>query len=411
MLLLDLTHTSHTRARTGIQRVARALHQNLDTQAIAVTRDPFVGAWRQLERWEIANLANSQGGEKRKAQWPASAKWRGRIRRVLGRTATHAIRGDFSGLIEPELFGPPVARDLPKLFSHVSGPRVALFLDAIPLRFPELTPPGTVARFPGYLRELLMFDGIAAISEESRDSLLGYWKWLGAAKAPPVFALPLGVDPIRAATEEAISGGTPTAADTADIQPSFPKPDSPAQKAPVVLCVGTMEGRKNHLQLFEACEQLWSCNAKFELHVIGHVNAETGGAALNRLRSLQAAGRPLRYDGPGTDEEITRAFGECSFTIYPSIAEGFGLPVIESLARGKPCICSGRGALGEISRGGGCVALESVDAPHLSAAIASLLESPATLSSLGAVARSRVFKSWADYTRELVAWMQSLPRQ
>src|SRR6187402_2863055 len=119
MLLLDLTHTSHTRARTGIQRVARALHQNLDTQATAVTRDPFVGAWRKLEPWEIANLANSQGGEKRKAQWPASAKWRGRLRRALGRTAAHAIRGEFAGLIEPELFGPPVARDLPKLFSHV----------------------------------------------------------------------------------------------------------------------------------------------------------------------------------------------------------------------------------------------------------------------------------------------------
>jgi len=391
MLLLDLTHTSHTRARTGIQRVARALHHNLATQAVPVTRDPFVGAWRKLEAWEIANLANSQGGEKRKAQWPASAKWRGRVRRMFGRTKEHALRGEFRGLIEPELFGPPVARDLPKLFSHVRGPRVALFLDAIPLRFPELTPPGTVARFPAYLRELLMFDGIAAISEESRDSLMGYWRWLGVAKTPPVFALPLGVDPIRTPSSAPLSAH-----------------DSPP-KRPIVLCVGTMEGRKNHLQLFDACEDLWSRGAQFELQVIGHVNAETGGAALARLRELQAAGRLLRYEGPATDENITRAYGECAFTIYPSIAEGFGLPVIESLARGKPCICSSRGALGEVSRDGGCVALESVDRPALSAAIASLIESPITLSSLVRVARSRTFKSWADYARELVTWMQNLP--
>ena len=392
MLLLDLTHTSHTRARTGIQRVARALHQNLAATATPITRDPFVGAWRKLESWELANLANSQGGEKRKAQWPASAKWRGRIRRTLGRTSTHALKGEFSGLIEPELFGPPVARDLPKLFAHVRGPRIALFLDAVPLRFPELTPPGTVARFPGYMQELRMFDGIAAISEESRDSLLGYWRWLGVTQHPPVVALPLGVDAVQAIPSVAISSTTSGA-------------------PPGVLCVGTMEGRKNHLQLFEACDQLWSRNVSFQLHVIGHVNAETGGAALARLRALQTAGRHLRYDGPGTDEEIARAYSECAFTIYPSIAEGFGLPVIESLARGKPCICSARGALGEISRDGGCVALDALDAVHLSAAIASLLNSPEKLAALATVARSRSFKSWADYSRELIAWMQSLPRR
>ena len=397
MLLLDLTHTSHTRARTGIQRVARSLHHHLSTQAVPITRDPFLGAWRKLESWELASLASSQGGEKRKAQWPASAKWRGRVRRVIGRTKHSALAGEFDGLIEPELFGPPVARDFGKLFAHVTGPRIALFMDAIPLRFPELTPPGTVARFPGYLRELLMFDGVAAISEESRDSLLGYWRWLGISQPPPVVALPLGVD-------LASVGGTTSVAAPSRVTETGSAP-------PKVLCVGTLEGRKNHLQLLEACELLWSRQARFRLHVIGHVNAETGGAALSRLRALQVAGRPIEYDGPGTDDHIVDSYAGCAFTIYPSVAEGFGLPVIESLARGKPCICSAHGALGEISRGGGCVALEKLDAAHLAAAISSLLDSPTTLSNLAEVARSRRFKSWADYSRELIAWMQSVPRR
>lgn len=399
MLLLDLTHTSHTRARTGIQRVARSLHQHLAADAVPVTRDPFVGAWRKLEPWEMANLASGQGGDKRKAQWPASAKWRGRLRRILGRAKRHSLSGQFNGLIEPELFGPPVARDLPKLFAHVTGPRIALFMDAIPLRFPELTPPGTVARFPGYLRELLLFDGVAAISEESRDSLIGFWRWLGIANPPPVLALPLGVDLSSVGGKKSAS---PTGSDASA---------SVAAGIPTVLCVGTLEGRKNHLELLEACEQLWSRGTAFRLHVIGHVNAETGSAALARLRALQAAGRPLRYDGPATDHQIVDSYAACAFTIYPSVAEGFGLPVIESLARGKPCICSARGALGEISRDGGCVALEKLDASHLAAAMSSLLESPATLENLAAVARSRRFKSWADYSRELIAWMQSVPRR
>lgn len=389
MLLLDLTHTSHTRARTGIQRVARALRENLAGTATAVTRDPFVGAWRPLEPWELANLANSQGGEKRKAQWPAAAKWRGRLRRILGRTSAHALRGEFDGLIEPELFGPPVARDFPRLFQHVRGPRVALFLDAIPLRFPELTPPGTVARFPAYLRELLQFDGIAAISEESRDSLLGYWRWLEIKNPPPVLALPLGVD-----------------------SPSVPlAPQASAAAVPIVLCVGTLEGRKNHLALLEAAERLWSAGISFQLRIIGHVNAETGGAALARLRALQAAGRPLRYDGPASDQTIAQAYVDCAFTIYPSLAEGFGLPVIESLARGKPCLCSGRGALGEISRHGGCLPLDSLEPAALADGIAHLLASPAKLAELAAAARQRRFKSWADYTRELTTWLRDLPRR
>jgi glycosyltransferase involved in cell wall biosynthesis len=391
MLLIDLTHTSHTHARTGIQRVARALHQHLGPTATPITRDPFVGAWRALELWELANLASSRGGHKRKAQWPATAKWRGRLRRALGRTARHALpRHDYAGLIVPELFGAPVARDFPKLFQHVRGPRVALFLDAIPLRFPEFTPPATVARFPGYLQELLMFDGIAAISEESRDSLTAYWGWLGrsSSNTPPVTTLPLGVD-----------------FEVCHLIDDKP----PAPSRPIVLCVGTLEGRKNHLALLDACEQLWSQNTDFELRIIGHVNAETGGAALTRLRALQAAGRPLRFDGPATDETIANAYATCAFTVYPSIAEGFGLPVIESLARGKPCICSGRGALGEISQHGGCVALDSLDATTLARSIARLLAQPAELAALSAAARQRTFKSWADYARQLTAWMQSLP--
>lgn len=403
MLLIDLTHTSHTPARTGIQRVARALHQNLAANAVPVTRDPFVGAWRPLEAWELANLANSQGGAKRKAQWPARAKWRGRIRRTLGQTPRHALRGDFAGLIEPELFGPPVARDLPKLFAHVRGPRIALFLDAIPLRFPELTPPGTVARFPGYMRELLLFDGIAAISQESRDSLLGYWEWLGERNPPPVAALPLGVDPALQtfATQAGDQGIDPTAQSGARFQDT----------GPVVLCVGTLEGRKNHLALLDACEQLWGAGHNFQLRIIGHVNAETGGRALARLRELQAAGRNLRYDGPATDDTIAHAYATCSFTVYPSIAEGFGLPVIESLARGKPCICSAMGALGEISRDGGCLALRTLDVESLAMAIARFLDNPAELSQAAVDARRRTFKTWADYTRELTAWMQSLSRR
>jgi glycosyltransferase involved in cell wall biosynthesis len=388
MFLIDLTHTSHTAARTGIQRVSRSLVQSLGPAAVGVTRDPYLRAWRPLEDWERAQLADGRG-RAAGTQWPLRRKWHARVRRGLGRAARHAVQGEFEGLIEPELFSAPVARDLPKLLTLVRGPRVALFHDALALRQPDLTPAATVARLPAYLQELLRFDGIAAVSADSRDSLLSYWQWLGIAHPPPVVAIPLAADPPPAAA-------TPATAD---------------QARPVVLSVGTIEGRKNHLALLEACEQLWAAGRDFELHLVGHLNAATGRAAVTRIRALQGAGRPLRYDGPASDEAVAAAYAASTFTVYPSLGEGFGLPVIESLVRGRPCVCSSRGAIGEISRGGGCVALDLVDGPALARGLAQLLDSPETRATLAAAASARRFKTWADYTRELTAWMQTLPRR
>jgi glycosyltransferase involved in cell wall biosynthesis len=87
------------------------------------------------------------------------------------------------------------------------------------------------------------------------------------------------------------------------------------------------------------------------------------------------------------------------------------LPVIESLAHGKPCVCSGRGAIGESARGGGCVTVDVMKASELAATIARLLETPAELSALATAAQARRFKSWGDYARELMDWMQTLPRR
>ena len=395
-MLLDLTHTSHTSARTGIQRLTRALYTHLGDRATPVTRDPFLGVWRALEPWEHATLARGEAGAKRSASWPRAAKWRGRWRRATGQAARRAIRDDPDGVIVPEFFSPRVAADLPRLFAATTGPRIAVFCDAIALKLPELTPPGTVARYPGYLRELLQFDGVAAISEDSRDTLLEYWQWLGARDVPRVEAIPLAIDDQPPAPLAAGSAGAPPAADAARA---------------VVLTVGSLEGRKNHLALFDACEQLWSRGLDFELHVVGFAQAQTGHRALTRLRELQAAGRPLRYDGAVSDAAIARAYAACAFTVYPSLMEGFGLPVLESLARGKPCICSAQGALGESARDGGCLALPRVDIPSLATAIAALLEDPARRAALSAAARRRTFRSWRNYADDLAAWLRVLSRR
>jgi glycosyltransferase involved in cell wall biosynthesis len=390
-LLFDATHTSHTAAQTGIQRVCRALFEELypGGQAAPVCFDPHLIGWRTLVPGELAVLRDRSGGagKSRGAKWTLAQKISGATSRWLGkRPALPAA----SGLICPELFSAKVGSRLPELLSAVAGPRVAIFYDAIPLKFPELTPPGTVARFPAYLRELLVFDGVAAISEDSAASLRDYWRWLGVTDLPPVQAIPLGIDRPAASV----------AGEPASI-PSTPR----------LLCVCTVEGRKNHLALLEACATLWSAGLAFELHLIGLARADTAGPALARINKLKNAGRPLSFDGSVPEAELHSAYRQCSFTVYPSLVEGFGMPVLESLHHGKPCVCSGHGALGESAHGGGCLPLDSVDAASLAGAIRRLLTHPAELASLAAAARSRSLRTWPEYAAEFTAWMRTLPRR
>ncbi len=391
MLLLDATHTSHTAAQTGIQRVCRALFNVLQSRGLAapICHDPHLTGWRILTPHELAVLGDRSGraGKSRSAKWTLAQKISGASRRWLGRKPTLPSA---TGLICPELFSAKVGSRLPELLQAVAGPRVAIFHDAIALKFPELTPPGTVARFPAYLRELLLFDGIAANSEDSATCLRDYWRWLGVSDTPRVQAIPLGIDrPTTPATEVATT--------------------LPA--APRVLCVCTIEGRKNHLALLEACETLWQEGLAFELHLIGHARADTAGPALARINGLKHAGRNLLFHGSVPEAELHAAYRSCSFTVYPSMIEGFGMPVLESLHYGKPCVCSGLGAIGESAHGGGCVPLESVDAASLASALRRLLQHPTELATLSSAARARQLKSWPEYAAEFTTWMSTLPRR
>ena len=175
--------------------------------------------------------------------------------------------------------------------------------------------------------------------------------------------------------------------------------------------MGTIEGRKNHIALLEACEALWASGKHFELQLIGMARQDTGRDALAKIETLKNAGRSLIYNGVATRNELQSAYQECSFTVYPSLKEGFGLPVLESLDHGKPCICSNEGALGESARSGGCIGLATMDASTIETAIAELLEQSTRLKTLTEEAAGRPFRSWCDYAGELHAWVKTVRRR
>lgn len=257
---------------------------------------------------------------------------------------------------------------------------VAIFHDAIASQRPDLSTTTRTAGFDDYLRCLSRFHKVIAVSAETAENLTAAWQRLGCTSAPII------VEP-------------------------WPADFGPRGQADLsrfarrrVLYVSTLDPRKNHLVLFEACAQLWREGHQFELELIGRRLSErqASAAILTALKRLQREGYPVRWRRQVSDEDLVSAYRECSFTVYPSLIEGFGLPIHESLWFGRPCVCGTNGALGETSAGGGCLPCDQTRPDLLAVAIRQLLTDHALYRRLAEEAERRPFRTWSDYARELV---------
>ena len=383
MILVELTHTAHTQAATGIQQVCRNLFSELGKrgEVRAIVHDPWQSSWRKANVTEIERLRPDGGGvARRKGEaWPFSAKLRGRLRMLAG------IKGplpkEASCVLMPEFVMDRCLSRLPELKNSLpeKTPVVAVFHDAIALEMPQYSAKATLKRFPRYLSALAKMDAVAAVSEFSKSQLLKFWKNHGIGDFPPVSVIPLGIaKPEEAETER-------------------------KNDIPNVLCVSTLEPRKNHLALLDAAETLWNEGMVFRLDLIGMPHRELGGKIVERIAGLRECGFLLFHRGAVDDKKLKEAYRGCDFTVYPSLMEGFGLPVVESLAYKKPCVCTICGALDEVSRGGGCLRLPSPDAIAIAEGLREMLD-PARRGELAVEAASRPVRTWADYARDILAF-------
>ena len=388
-IVVDLTHTSHCPVLTGVQRVSQEVFRHLaatngSTQAIIYDR--YAKGWRGPDAVEMGRLTSTNLPPVRRPtrqNWTFWQQWRGR----LGFTnEADWLQLHGSSLLVPEIFGDRNFRAYAKLRAHLRGPAGAIFHDAVALRLPQFSQPSTVARFPAYLRELATFDGVAANSKASRNELQEQWERLRLRGTPPVVAIPLGVEP-----------------------PAMPPiPPVINNEAPLILSVGTLEGRKNQISLIEAAELLWKEGRRFRLVLAGMIEPRTGGIAWHRAKQLQAAGRSIEIPGSVSEVRLQQLYAECRFTVYPSRYEGFGLPVAESLLRHRPCLCGPGGALAEVACGGGCYLVPSPTVEHLAHGLRALLDDQGLYQQLVEEAAQRRFPTWSDYAREISAWLGDL---
>ncbi|WP_374308079.1 glycosyltransferase [Methylocella sp.] len=116
------------------------------------------------------------------------------------------------------------------------------------------------------------------------------------------------------------------------------------------LCVGTIEIRKNHNALLNVWEELAQerRGAPPTLVVAGR-RGWKADATLRRLDALEPGG-PIRFVEAPSDEELRWLYASCQFTVFPSLFEGWGLPVGESFWFGKPCAASNSASLEAVAR-------------------------------------------------------------
>jgi energy-coupling factor transporter ATP-binding protein EcfA2 len=96
-----------------------------------------------------------------------------------------------------------------------------------------------------------------------------------------------------------------------------------------------------------------------------------------------------------------------AFTVFPSRAEGFGLPILESFWHGRGVICSGHDAMGETSAGPGALHAGVAHPEDLAAALRALLENPARAVALARAAYDRPLRTWDDYGRDLAPFLDA----
>jgi len=119
---------------------------------------------------------------------------------------------------------------------------------------------------------------------------------------------------------------------------------------PTYLIVGTFEIRKNHKAVLDAFDQLWNEGQDVCLLILGRAGFRADDQ-MARVKGHREWGKRLFWASNASDSDLEAWYEASRGVIMSSYAEGFGLPVAEAMARGKPAFASGIPAHREIAEG------------------------------------------------------------
>jgi glycosyltransferase involved in cell wall biosynthesis len=266
---------------------------------------------------------------------------------------------------------------------------VVLVYDMIPIENGSLVEEGHASQFRRWLEETVsQADTVLTISEYSRHALLDFAAAAGWP-APRVEVVRLGGE--------------------LSVRPTSAVPGKMGLPRRYVLFVSTIEIRKNHRLLVRVWRRLIARHGADAIPVLIFAG-QVGWMVDDLLEDLAASdylGGKIEHRPSLSDDELDEAYRCCLFTIFPSLCEGWGLPVAESLAHGKFCVASNRTSIPEV--GGDLIDYfdPSSDDDAL-AKIERLLFEPGYVATREARLRAEYRpRSWAECTRLLMLKLDS----
>lgn len=200
--------------------------------------------------------------------------------------------------------------------------------DLLPLLHPEWFNSKTVGNFKRWIKWLAVYaDSAICISETVKIELHG---WLNTHFGMPPTALPASTIVLGADIDaSAPSGGLPAQASSVLAR---------LRSTTAVLMVGTLEPRKGYDQALAAFEQLWQQGEDAPLLVIVGRPGWKTQALQAQLRRHPQAGQRLFWLEDVSDEYLAQLYDACSGVLLASRGEGFGLPLVEAIQHGKPVL-------------------------------------------------------------------------
>jgi glycosyltransferase involved in cell wall biosynthesis len=209
---------------------------------------------------------------------------------------------------------------------------VMMVHDLIPIYARETCDQDTARVFEEFMERILPHtDHVLSVSESTAADLLRYTATLQLT-APPITVSRNGSSFAEFLPEDQTDGELRTS----ELPPRF------------VLFVATIEGRKNHALML----RIWQHMVKDgddppHLVCVGRLGWKSSGFVGALVESDYLDGR-VHLLRDVSDTDLRTLYRHCLFTVCPSLYEGWGLPVDESLAMGKICVSSDRASLPEV---------------------------------------------------------------
>lgn len=309
----------HSSGFREVKPPAPALHA---TTAI----DPAKGRVASLLRWATSGLLRqlllaSLPSFVLRVAWRLYSRWTfnalsRRAPRIAFRPGDIVFMSDASWHYEAQ----PAIRQ-----ARQQGAQVVLMIhDLIPLRYPEYCSPLVSKMFGEWLKRMLgLADAVVCNSQATESDLKSYAASMGWPLSP-VGHFRLGCDPIPQIEAQRV-------------RPAIAQ--FLGQPEPSFTAVGSFEVRKNYAWLLEVFERQWVRGHNVCLLIAGRPTVD-GNALIERMKHHPEQGRRLLTVFDASDEELEYIYARSRALLFPSRAEGFGLPLVEARTRGCPVIAS-----------------------------------------------------------------------